>query len=160
MPEQPSASGSAQPLVLLNPATNEISTYSCVPASEGASPSPPIPMQHVGQASQELLQMEARWRQHYEDRAEKYEAKCFRRSQECESRWYERWESKNQEIQELSAEVASLIVEFSPQVFLLYLTGMQATVLYEKTARLELEHKFNLSGALGNNPISHQFSCH
>ncbi|KAG0637892.1 hypothetical protein HOY80DRAFT_1049832 [Tuber brumale] len=74
---------------------------------------------------------EARLYQWYQDLAE-------RREEEC----------KNREIQEKSAEIASLIVESSLQVFQLYLTGMQVAVLHEKTERMKLEHKFNLCGAL------------
>lgn len=163
MPELPSASGGAQTSAL-NPVMNEIGTLLDVPAGEGASPSaslsPPIPMQYVGPGSQEFQQMEAEWYQRYTDHAEKVEAKHYLRFQKCQSECLQRCEKKNRELQEKSAEIASLIVESSPQVFLLYLTGIQVTLLYEKTERMKLERRFNLRGAFGNNHKVYLFSCY
>lgn len=159
MPELPSASGGAQTSVL-NPVMNEIGTLLDVPAGEGASASPPIPMQYVGPGSQEFQQMEAKWYQRYTDHAEKVEAKHYLRLQKCQSECLQRCEKKNRELQEKSGEIAGLIVESSPQVFLLYLTGIQVTLLYEKTERMKLEHRFNLRGAFGNYHKVHILSCY
>jgi len=95
--------------------------------------------------------MEAKWFKRCEDLAERSEEERFLQFQQCESQWYERYDKKNRQLAEKSAEIASLIVESSPQVFLLYLTGMQVGILNEKSERLKLERKWNICGALGNN---------
>jgi len=99
--------------------------------------------------------MEAKWFKRYQDVAERSQEQRFLRSQQCESQWYERCEKKNRKLEKKSAEIASLIVESSPQVFLLYLTGIQVQLLHEKSERLKLECKFNVCGALGNNHKVH-----
>jgi len=102
--------------------------------------------------------MEAKWHRRYMDHAEKCEDKHYLRLQKCQSECLQRCEKKNREIQEKSAEIAGLIVESSPQVFLLYLTGIQVTLLWEKAERMKSEHKFNLRGAFGNNHKVYLFS--
>ncbi|KAG0138572.1 hypothetical protein HOY82DRAFT_534687 [Tuber indicum] len=145
--EQPRDSGNSQTSAQY-PVMNGIGTLSSIPAGECASPSLPIPMQHVDPASQQLQQIEARWYQWYRDKYDRHVEESFLRYQECDSVWYQRCESKNREILEKSVEIASLIVESSLQVYQLCLTGMQMELLHEKTERLKLEHKFNLCGAL------------
>ncbi|CUS15413.1 unnamed protein product [Tuber aestivum] len=146
MSEQPQASDDVQ-ATALNPILNPIGTHWDAPGGAGGSPSWPIPMPHVGPESQQLQEMDARWSLRFKHLTQWSEAESFLRCQECESRWFQRWDGKKREIQENAAEMAGLI----------------ATLLHEKAERMKLEHKFNLYGALGNSHKLHLLElivCH
>lgn len=99
--------------------------------ARGAS-SLPYPIKDLPPSVKQLLQEgEAKWHQRFEDQARKYQDNLRFLSLECQKKLnqysdegFERCEKKNQELMEQSVEIASLIVESTPPIFLLFLTDI------------------------------------
>jgi len=73
--------------------------------------------QHLQPSQQLLQQQETKWFQRCHDKIMELEAQFGLESQKREEEWYERYEKKDEEILEKSAEISTLIVGPSPQFF-------------------------------------------
>lgn len=91
----------------------------------------PYPMQDCSLPQQLLQEQEAKWDQSFQDQAREHQQALYLKSLEykevlsqCSDEGLERYEKKNQEILEQSVEIASLIVESTPPIFLILLTDI------------------------------------
>ena len=106
----------------LNPNSHETTATPGLMAGGGSSQQ--YPMQHYLFAQQLLAEQEAMWFQRYHDEIKELEDSFYLQSRKDRAEWYKRYDEKNEEILEKTAEIAKLRVKSLPLILQQFLTAI------------------------------------